>query len=209
VNHPDPGTKYRILVIDDNPAIHEDFRKILCHDRGSSSQLEAVEAALFGSPARLGQQSEFEIDSAYQAHEGLARVFHANQEGRPYAMAFVDVRMPPGWDGIEVTPKLWVADPDLQIVLCTAYSDYSWEEMFARIGASDRMFILKKPFDRMEVLQLAHSLCQRRRSLQGNKPRPEDREHTATARTGASEEIREKLQAEIAELVQQSRRDVW
>ena len=112
--------KPRILVIDDNPAIHEDFRKILCRNRGSSSQLDAMEAALFGTAAPLGQQSEFEIDSAYQAHEGLARVFHALQEGRPYDMAFVDVRMPPGWDGIEVTPKLWIADPDLHIVLCTA-----------------------------------------------------------------------------------------
>ena len=209
MNHPGLVPKHRILVIDDNPAIHEDFRKILCRDRGSSSQLEALEAALFDSPAPLGQQSEFEIDSAYQAHEGLARVFHANQEGRPYAMAFVDVRMPPGWDGIEVTPKLWVADPDLHIVLCTAYSDYSWEEMFARIGASDRMFILKKPFDRMEVLQLAHSLSERKRSLQESKLVPEDRENMTPMPTMAPEETREKLQAEIAQLIQQSRRDVW
>jgi CheY-like chemotaxis protein len=194
--------KHRILVIDDNPAIHEDFRKILCRNRGSSSQLEAMETALFGTAAPLGQQSEFEIDSAYQAHEGLARVFHALQEGRPYAMAFVDVRMPPGWDGIEVTPKLWIADPDLHIVLCTAYSDYSWEEMFARIGASDRMFILRKPFDRMEVLQLAHSLPGRKRSLQSRKFGLEEREGTGPMPSKAHEETREKLQTEIAELIQ-------
>jgi two-component system NtrC family sensor kinase len=199
--------KPRILVIDDNPAIHEDFRKILCRNRGSSSQLDAMEAALFGTAAPLGQQSEFEIDSAYQAHEGLARVFHALQEGRPYDMAFVDVRMPPGWDGIEVTPKLWIADPDLHIVLCTAYSDYSWEEMFARIGASDRMYILRKPFDRMEVLQLAHTLTGRRQSLESRKLGPEERAGTGPMPSQAHEETREKLQAEIAELIQ-SRRGV-
>lgn len=164
MSHPGPHLKHRILVIDDNPAIHEDFRKILCEDRSSSSRIEAHEAELFGTAPPLGPQSEFEIDSAFQAEEGLARVHHAIQEKRPYAIAFVDVRMPPGLDGIEVMPKLWIADPDLPIVICTAYSDYSWEEMFARIGISDHAYILKKPFDRDEILQLAHSLTEKRRA---------------------------------------------
>src|SRR5690242_11002337 len=145
---------HRILVIDDNPDIHNDFRKILCAERVRGSKLEAMEAELFQETGFLGKQSRFEIDSAYQGQEGLARVHHAMQEDKPYEMAFVDVRMPPGLDGIEVTPMLWAADPGLQIVICTAYSDYSWEEMFAKIGTSDRMFFLKKPFDRIEVLQL-------------------------------------------------------
>ncbi len=154
---------HRILVIDDKPGIHEDFRKILCADRASTSELEAMESELFETRPPLGMQSSFEVDSAYQAEEGLARVHHALQEGRPYAMAFVDVRMPPGSDGIEITPKLWAADRSLPIVLCTAFSDYSWEEVFARVGATDRLFILKKPFDRDEVLQLAHALTEHRR----------------------------------------------
>jgi len=161
---------YRILVIDDNPGIHADFRKILCADRASSSKLEAAEAALFETRPPLGMQSEFEIDSAYQAEEGLARVHHALQEGRPYAVAFVDVRMPPGFDGIEATPKLWAADPNLPVVICTAFSDYSWEEMFSRIGTTDRMFVLKKPFDRDEVLQLAHALTEHRRPPESTIP---------------------------------------
>jgi DNA-binding NtrC family response regulator len=193
--------KHRILVIDDNPAIHEDFRKILCRDRTSSSTLEAQEAELFGITAPLGEQSEFEIDSAFQGEAGLARVYHAIQEGRPYALAFVDVRMPPGWDGIQVTPKLWVADPYLPVVICTAYSDYSWEEMFARIGTSDRTFILKKPFDREEVLQLAHTLTARRRS----RP-PEFRRASGVtegpAQGSASETMSQRFREEMAELKQ-------
>ena len=62
----------------------------------------------------------------------------ALEEGRPYAMAFVDIRMPPGWDGVETTLKIWEIDSEIQIVICTAYSDYSWEEMFAAIGNDDR-----------------------------------------------------------------------
>jgi len=114
-------------------------------------------------------------------------------------MAFLDVRMPPGWDGIEVAPRLWLADPDLQIVICTAYSDYTWEQMFAKLGASDRMFILQKPFDRMEVLQLAHSLTEKRR-LMGNKSRLRHLENGVAARTKALESMSQRLQSEIAEL---------
>jgi CheY-like chemotaxis protein len=156
-------TEYRVLVVDDNPAIHEDFRKVLCLERFASSRLEAAENALFGAPPEnAGKQRRFQIDSAHQGQEGLAKMYHAiQQEGRPYAMAFVDVRMPPGWDGIEVIPRLWVADPNLSVIICTAYSDYSWEEIFAKLGNTDRLFILKKPFDRIELLQLAHTLAER------------------------------------------------
>jgi CheY-like chemotaxis protein len=192
---------HRILVIDDNPAIHEDFRKILCKDRTSSSKLEAQEAMLFGSTPPLGEQSEFEVDSAFQGEAGLARVYHAIQEERPYALAFVDVRMPPGWDGIQVTPKLWVADPYLPVVICTAYSDYSWEDMFARIGTSDRTFILKKPFDREEVLQLAHTLTSRKRPMPAEARGKRGFAFANAPDTGASsEEMSRRLREEIAEL---------
>jgi CheY-like chemotaxis protein len=156
-------TEYRVLVVDDNPAIHDDFQKVLCVERSASSRLEAMESMVFGKPLEnRNKQRRFRVDSAHQGQEGLAKMYHAIQEGEPYAMAFVDVRMPPGWDGIEVIPRLWVADPNLPVVICTAYSDYSWEQIFDKLGNSDRLFILKKPFDRMELLQIAHSLAERR-----------------------------------------------
>jgi two-component system NtrC family sensor kinase len=191
---------HRILVIDDNPDIHKDFRKILCADRARGSKLEAMEAELFMETSFLGKQSRFEIDSAFQGQEGLARVHHAIQEGKPYEMAFVDVRMPPGLDGIEVTPMLWAADPSLQIVICTAYSDYSWEEMFAKVGTSDRMFFLKKPFDRIEVLQLAHALVERRRMNEEAGARLETLQGTVEAETRNLEKMSQSLRTEITRL---------
>ena len=156
--------EYRVLVIDDNPAIHEDFRKVLCEERFASSRLEAMENMVFGGPVeQRNKQRRFRVDSAHQGQEGLAKMYHAIQEGQPYTMAFVDVRMPPGWDGIEVIPRLWVADPNLPVVICTAYSDYSWEEIFDKLGNTGRLFILKKPFERIELLQMAHTLTERRR----------------------------------------------
>jgi two-component system, NtrC family, sensor kinase len=154
-----PETNCRILVVEDNRAIHDDFRKILIPDRGSAA-LDAAEADLFGDgPAT--DTTEFVIDSAYQGEEGYELARKAVAAGKPYAMAFVDMRMPPGWDGAQTIEKLWEVDPNLQVVLCTAYSDYSWEELSRRLTRRDSLLILKKPFDNVEVLQLAHALTRK------------------------------------------------
>lgn len=150
---------HRILVVDDNPAIHEDIKKILCPPL--EDDLSQDEAALFGIAVPTSQRAEFAIDSAYQGQEGLALVQRALAEGRPYSMAFVDVRMPPGWDGIETIRHLWQHYAELQVVICTAHSDHSWEEIIKSLGKSDSMVILKKPFDNVEVLQLAHALTRK------------------------------------------------
>jgi two-component system cell cycle sensor histidine kinase/response regulator CckA len=151
----------RILIIDDNTSIHEDVRKILGVASSEDTAHDEEAAELFG--VEIGQHNDipFEVDSAYQGEEGLAMVRCAAEEGRPYAMAFVDVRMPPGWDGIETISKIWRKYPDLQVVICTAYSDYSWEDMIRQVGKTDSLVILKKPFDNVEVLQLAHTLTQK------------------------------------------------
>ncbi len=146
----------RILLIDDMPSIHEDFRKILC-SAPEATELDAVEAALFDQTAKRPGDS-FELDSAYQGRDGVAMVESALRSGLPYAMAFVDMRMPPGWDGVETIERLWRIDPDVQVVICTAYSDHPWEEVLARLDVQDRLLIIKKPFDLIEVSQLARTL---------------------------------------------------
>jgi two-component system sensor histidine kinase/response regulator len=150
----------RIIVIDDNRAIHADFRKILSGGGGLGS-VEKLEEELFGKVTGESRSISFQVDSAYQGQEGLEMVRRAVDEGKPYAMAFMDVRMPPGWDGIETTAKIWEIDPELQVVLCTAYSDYSWSEMIDRIGYSHKLLILKKPFDNVEAVQLATALTEK------------------------------------------------
>ena len=135
----------RILLVDDNRAIHDDFRKVLCPSPSrASAALDEAESALFGAPvdAPAVIAPVYEVDSAYQGVEAIEKVRAACEEGRPYALAFVDVRMPPGMDGVETAGLLWREYPDLQIVLCTAYSDYSWDEMATALGRSDRYVIL-------------------------------------------------------------------
>ncbi|MFM1768022.1 MAG: hypothetical protein RJA22_551 [Verrucomicrobiota bacterium] len=155
--------KPRILIIDDNPAIHEDFRKIL-QGPAAASPLDQLESSLFGSAPAVSPASllpSFEVDSAMQGQEGFEMLRKALAEDRPYALAFVDGRMPPGWDGVETISHLWKACPELQVVICTAYSDYAWEEIIECVGQSDNMVILKKPFDAVEVLQLASAMTKK------------------------------------------------
>src|SRR5947207_585076 len=153
---------HRILIIDDNPSIHEDFRKILVPaDAKLAEELDVTEASLFGDKAGTSSARNFQIDSAFQGEEGLEKVRAACAGGAPYAVAFVDVRMPPGWDGIETISRIWKEFPDLQIVICTAYSDYSWDEIAKSVGNTDQMLVLKKPFDSVEVLQMAHALSKK------------------------------------------------
>jgi len=156
----DTHSKARILIVDDTPAIHEDFRKSL--SSAGSRALDQAEEALFGDAGADRQpRDSFELDSAYQGQEGLELVRKARAKSLSYAVAFVDIRMPPGWDGIETIQRLWEVDPELQVVICTAYSDYSWSDIVRKLGQSDSLIILKKPFDTVEVLQLAHALSRK------------------------------------------------
>ncbi|WP_020681184.1 putative bifunctional diguanylate cyclase/phosphodiesterase [Marinobacterium rhizophilum] len=156
MNQQASGGNRRILVIDDNPAIHRDFRKILDPGPDKDEALALSEAALFGT-TRVARPT-YELDFAFQGQEALNMVEHALQDGRPYAMAFIDMRMPPGWDGVETLEYLWRVQPLLQVALCTAHSDYSWEEMAERLDLGDRLLILKKPFDSIEIRQMASAL---------------------------------------------------
>lgn len=158
----------RILTVDDTPSIHDDYRKILgsALDKGDQQRsLAAARAAFFGNAGAVKSANQdaaqFTIDSALQGEDALALVEKSIKEARPYALAFVDIRMPPGWDGVKTIQELWRVDPALQCVICTAFSDYSWEQTVETLGRSDRLLILKKPFDPVEIRQLATALTEK------------------------------------------------
>ena len=189
----------RILIVDDNRSIHEDFEKILggsaANDRGD---LGALEAELFGGDAEEGGEERFELDSAYQGEEALQKVKLARERQQPYALLFVDVRMPPGLDGIQTTARLLEQDPEIGIVICSAYSDHSWEEMTSAFGTTDRVLILKKPFDTVEVRQLAHALQRRWELARVAALRVEDLTAIIDAQTRELKAANEALKREAA-----------
>ncbi|MGK4004088.1 STAS domain-containing protein [Sorangium sp. So ce1036] len=151
----------RILIIDDNASIHNDFLRIL-RPNPSRASLEEHEAELFGdieAPRSLPVvELDFELTLAHQGEEGIELVRAARARGEPYAVAFVDFRMPPGIDGVETLHRIFEEDPDIQAVFCTAYTDLSWKEIANRLSQVDRYLILKKPFEPMEVRQMAAAL---------------------------------------------------
>src|SRR3954468_21844287 len=197
----------RILIIDDNPAIHEDFRKIFGASERKVAAFDEVEAELFGgNDVAINHTTTFRLDSAFQGQEGLALIRAALQVNAPYAMAFVDVRMPPGWDGIETISRIWSEYPDLQVVVCTAYSDYSWSEMIQKLGHSDRLLILKKPFDNIEVLQMAGALTEKWRLYRQAKQRLDDLERLVEERTSELKEANVELTEANERVLEESRR---
>ena len=156
-------SKRRILVIDDSEAIHQDFRRLLCPERSSSrGDLALLEGALFGTASAPPQPPApaFEVDSAFQGRDGVAMAQRAQQEGRPYALAFLDYRMPPGWNGVETLRRLRKVAPSLQVVLCSAYSDYSWEDILRELGKSQLLKELRKPFNGQAVRQMVLNLVE-------------------------------------------------
>jgi diguanylate cyclase len=156
----------RVLVIDDNLAIHADFLKVLktSEEQAVQDEFAAAEAALFGEATEKSERPVFRVDSAQQGQEGVEKVRRALEEGCPYSMAFVDMRMPPGWDGLETIEHLWAVDPHVQIVICSAHADYDWTEIVRRLGQSDQLLVLRKPFEPIEVLQCAASLTSKWRN---------------------------------------------
>jgi CheY-like chemotaxis protein len=156
------ASKKRILVIDDSDAIHKDFRRVLSPERKSSLQeLAELEDELFGStsaPAPNPTEAVFEVDSAFQGQEGVAKVRQALAEGRPYALVFLDYLMPPGWSGVETLRELRKLSTTVPVVICSAYTDYSWEEMTREFGEGPLLTELRKPFNHQELYQLAQRL---------------------------------------------------
>lgn len=166
--HPAPPSNpanRRVLLIDDNPAIHRDIRKILQpSERPRLDELRRQSDALLeflGAPSALEEPGGFELVSAFQGEEGVLKAREASLAEKPFALAIVDCRMPPGIDGIRTIEQLWSLCPDLQIVFCTAFTDYSWEEIAGILGTSDGLVILKKPFEVSELRQLVESMTQR------------------------------------------------
>lgn len=154
---------YKILVVDDNPDIHEDFKKILMPSQFSKvkEDFQKIKSELFEEASLPKDALSYEIHSAYQGKEAISLIESSIKEKTPYALIFLDVLMPPGINGIETAKEIWNHDPFVQIVICTAYSDYSWNSIVQELGVNDNFLILKKPFESIEIRQLAACLTEK------------------------------------------------
>jgi diguanylate cyclase len=183
----------RILIVDDNRAIHDDFRKILLSPEADDG-LQKLDAVMFSDAGTASNMlTELCVDSAYQGKEALTLVQQSIQDRRPYSVAFIDMRMPPGWNGLETIERLWAVDPKLQMVICSAYSDNDWTNVFERLGRSDKLLVLKKPFDVVEVVQCAHALTAKWRNERALRQQLESLEQDVCDRTQSLESANKQL----------------
>jgi len=156
---------HRILIVDDTEEIHESFRDIFEVPSEDDEDFNDLENDLFGDDSSDDADSKapdlsirYEMDHAHQGEESLERVRKAQAEGRPYALIFMDVRMPPGWDGIETISRIWQEFSEIEMVICTAYADYSLDEILKKLGITDHLMFIRKPFDHTMVTQMALAL---------------------------------------------------
>lgn len=155
-------TSRKILIADDNRDIHEDIKYIL--DSSASAMADYQETRLLKDEL-FGEESDssksevivdirYRIEDAYQGEEAVKMVEAARCSGDPYSVIFMDVRMPPGMDGIQAIEQIWKIDPDVEVVICTAYSDYSWDQIISRLGQNDNLLFIRKPFDSVSLKQI-------------------------------------------------------
>jgi hypothetical protein len=149
----------RILIVDDNRAIPRGFPQGAarrCGDANSTPCTRRSSGRV--APPRAQLRARLRVPGRRGAADGAQG---ADATGRPYALAFVDVRMPPGHGRRRDDAAHAREDAEIGVIVCSAYSDHRWEDMAAAFGDTDRVLILKKPFDTIEVRQLAHALQRR------------------------------------------------
>ncbi|MEM9461746.1 MAG: response regulator [Myxococcota bacterium] len=191
---------YRVLIVDDNPAIHEDFRRVFDDADLRRRALDELTFSVLGSePAATATGPAFVLDFARQGQRALAMVTAARESNDPYALVFMDIQMPPGWNGVDSTRRIIASDPDVHVVLCTAHTDAKAQQQVVALPARDRVLILKKPFDTLEVQQLARALCEKWTLGLRDKARMAELEQSVSEHRGKLAATCAHLRQEIAE----------
>ncbi len=154
----------RILIVDDEPGMHDSYRRSFAPVGGEAAQLSAMAAELFGDDEAAPAHDDlpiFELTHCHQGLDAIAAVEAALARGEPYPVAFIDVRMPPGIDGKETARRIRALDADINLVIVTGFSDFSPLEISRAAGPTDKIFYIAKPFEVAEVVQTATALGRR------------------------------------------------
>jgi signal transduction histidine kinase len=149
----------KVLIIDDQPDLREEMARFVTRlgDRSHRVVRDIRQQVLgegLATAAPASPEMHFHVETAASGEAGLALVRQAHAAGDPFTLAFVDMRMPGGWNGLETMLQLWQVEGRLHVILCSAYADISWEDMVVAVGHRDNLLILKKPFDEMALAQL-------------------------------------------------------
>jgi len=131
---------FRILAVDDEITVRDLYQGILNQNNQS--------AAL----------PKFELTCCSQGDEAVEAVRRSFQEKSPYAVAFLDLNMPPGPDGEWTAEEIHNLDPRINTVVVTGYRNKSYSTAEHQTRFSDKLLYLQKPFYPREILQFATAL---------------------------------------------------
>jgi diguanylate cyclase (GGDEF)-like protein len=153
----------RILIVDDEAAMHDSYRRSFASARTEAGDaLDAMAADLWDdAPDAAEDEAQYDLTHATQGLDGVAAVERALEAGTPFGVAFIDIRMPPGIDGRETARRIRALDPAINIVIVTGFSDFSPIEISKVAGPADKIFYIAKPFEVAEIKQTAAALVAR------------------------------------------------
>ena len=154
----------RLLIVDDEQAMHDSYTRSFAVQRGAQEDaLGAMAAELFGddAPDAADEAEAFDLTHCHQGLDAVAAVEAAIAAGTPYAVAFIDIRMPPGIDGRETARRIRALDPEINLCIVTGFSDFSPVEISKVAGPADKIFYIAKPFEVAEIVQTATALAHR------------------------------------------------
>jgi len=148
-----------LLFIDDDTEILKNYLNLFT--KKSDSVDATLELLNILGDEKSKTQKKYKVYTSSQGLEGISVIEKQLDDNNPINVAFIDMRMPPGIDGCETAKRIRKIDPDVEIVIVTAYSDRSLDEIVEIVGAPDKLLYLKKPFDPVEIQQFALNLCEK------------------------------------------------
>jgi diguanylate cyclase (GGDEF)-like protein len=178
----------RVLVVDDDALLIGEYVRCLGEDfepDNATTTLTDLENVLFGEETDERGAARFEVHSRNQGDAAVDAVRNAVATESPYAIVFIDIRMPPGMDGIEAARQIRALDPNINIVIVTGSMSIEAESLIKEIPPSDKIFFFKKPFHAVECRQLAAALCGKWHADMALRSANEDLERRVEERTAA------------------------
>jgi PAS domain S-box-containing protein len=192
----------KILVADDEQSILELYEQVLSpegtHQMGYS-EMEELEDDLFGKNISKKSEFVFELETCRQGDEAVKAVKRSLEENRPFAVAFLDVRMPPGPDGVWAAVQIRALDPNIEIVIVTGYSDVDPKNISYRVPPAHKLLYIQKPFHPQEIFQFASAFGSKWQMERKLRKYHKDLERQVEERTREIQKTNEELQKEIKE----------
>ncbi len=190
---------FRVLVADDEETTRELYRDVFDLDDEEEEEDDDERSPTPGEEEASSDGASFDVVLCSQGDEAVEAVRTAVAERRPFAVAFIDLKMPPGPDGIWTAKHIRALDPRIEIMMVTAYSGLHPREFVREIPPSHKLFFLRKPFRTEEIHQFASALAAKRRMENQLREAREGLERKVTERTAQLAKANRELNRDIVE----------